>query len=60
MAIVVCKALVGATIIYVEARTDEDAGEQYCAYRLIVKTDRGVLVFSGCHDSEGELEVTNE
>jgi len=50
-------ALVGGVVKMVVLATDGDAGPDYGAYRLEVVTDRGTLVFAGCHDMVGEVEM---
>jgi hypothetical protein len=55
------KRLNGATITGVELQTGEDVLGNYegehKAYRLEIKTSLGVLVFEGCHDATGDLEI---
>ena len=46
----------GAVIKSVEL-TDEVEGQKYAPYRLTIETDKGTLVFEGCHDMVGDLIV---
>lgn len=48
--------MIGAVIQSVQLATDNDASDQYCAYRLEIHTDRGLILFKGCHDVCPDLE----
>jgi len=58
------KDLNGAIIKKITSYTDDDVIEgemvgEYCAYRLVVETDKGTFIYEGCHDYTPDMEVIN-
>lgn len=59
------KALNGAIIKEIKIYDDDDVQEgdyreQYCPYRLVIKTDKGDFIFEGCHDCGPDVKINGE
>lgn len=55
----------GAIIKEIKVYSDSDVQEgnyveQYCPYRLVIKTDRGEFIFEGCHDAGADVIINGE
>lgn len=56
--------LKGAVIENITSYTDNDVTEgemidEYCAYRLVIETDKGTFIYEGCHDWTADMEIIN-
>lgn len=60
MAIIDDKRLDGAKILNIVLRNKSDSArykDEYSNYELIITTSLGILIFAGCHDISGEIEI---
>ena len=54
---IINNVLRGAIIDTVELYLGEEASDEWMAYKLVIKTNCGILQFEGNHDSSGEIEI---